>query len=132
MAWHEQPTLPLPPTTDPLAGAAARGDVSMIDALLSTVLPERQRIIDDALMVACRHGQMSAAEVLISHGGNVRVDFGSCLMWACHAQHIALIEMLIDKGADVNTLRGCPMRIAMRQGVPDVVRALVGRGGRIE
>jgi len=131
-------------TEQPLAAAASRGDVATVLLLLceptaacstpvvAAQTEDRQRTIDNALLVACRHGQTSTAEALISHGGDVQVDFGSCLMWACHARSVELIELLIANGADVNALRGCPMRIALRQGAPSVVQLLVSHGGRVD
>jgi ankyrin repeat protein len=59
-----------------------------------------------ALMLVARTGNVDAAKLLVRKGGNVnsREHWGeqSALMWASARRHPAMMEFLLDEGADIN------------------------------
>ena len=65
-------------------------------------------IINNAFVYACIHNQIEAARLLLEKGAQVNAippgfDYsGSGLHYAAHKGHRALVEFLIEQGADVN------------------------------
>jgi ankyrin repeat protein len=67
-----------------------------------------QDIINNAFVYACLHNQIDAARFLLEKGAQVNAippgfDYsGTGLHYAAHNGHRALVEFLIERGADVN------------------------------
>ena len=105
--------------SSPLGEAAARGDLPMISLLLEagadpeSVNPEGQT----ALMAVARTGNVQAAQLLLSHGANVNAveSWGgqTALHWASARNHPAMIEFLVNNGAEVD-VRGIDRNWARR------------------
>jgi ankyrin repeat protein len=88
--------------------AAETADVAMLKLLLDARAnadspnPEGQT----ALMLVARTGNVEAARLLVKAGANVnaRENWGqqTALMWAAARRHPAMVEFLIQSGADIN------------------------------
>jgi ankyrin repeat protein len=61
-----------------------------------------------ALMLVARTGDIRAAELLINHDATIdaREQWGqqTALMWASARRHPAMMDLLIDEGADINAI----------------------------
>ncbi|XP_076288079.1 protein fem-1 homolog CG6966 isoform X2 [Lasioglossum baleicum] len=99
------------------------------------------------LVMACRNGHYDVAEYLIEkcganieQSGSVVFDGdtigGASPLWcASAAGHLALVKLLVKKGAQVNTptlTRSTPLRAACFDGYFDIVKLLVNHGADIE
>ncbi|XP_076643684.1 protein fem-1 homolog CG6966 isoform X2 [Halictus rubicundus] len=99
------------------------------------------------LVMACRNGHYDVAEYLIEkcganieQSGSVVFDgdtiTGASPLWcASAAGHLALVKLLVKKGAQVNTptlTRSTPLRAACFDGYFDIVKLLVNHGADIE
>jgi ankyrin repeat protein len=69
---------------------------------------DSQDIINNAFVYACIHNQIDAAKLLLEKGAEVNAvppgfDYsGTALHNAAHHGHRALVEFLVEHGADVN------------------------------
>jgi ankyrin repeat protein len=86
-------------------------------------------------MTAARTGKIQAVKVLLSHGaeGNAKEARRgqTALMWAAAEGHTAVVEALIEAGADFRTPLDSgftPLLFAVREGRIGVVRALLKAG----
>ena len=67
---------------------------------------DRQGVIDNAFVFACMHGHIEAAELLLEKGAAIDAipggfDFaGTGLHYAAHNGHRAMVEFLLERGAD--------------------------------
>lgn len=99
------------------------------------------------LVMACRNGHYDVAEYLIEKcGANIEqsgsvifdgdtIGDASPLWCASAAGHLALVKLLVKKGAQVNTptlTRSTPLRAACFDGYFDIVKLLVNHGADIE
>lgn len=92
----------------PLGEAATKGDLNMIELLLAaganveSANPEGQT----ALMAVARTGNVEAARLLLEHGADVNAveNWGgqTALHWAAARNHPAMVEFLIEQGANVD------------------------------
>jgi ankyrin repeat protein len=113
----------------PLLVAARRGDADILRAMLDGdgARPPKD-VLDAALLAACQHCHVGAAELLLDRGADVHADLDSALLWACRGDDRGLVRLLLRRGADPNSLRGCALRLATHMGHLDVVRELVAHG----
>lgn len=69
---------------------------------------DQQGIVDNAFVFACMHGHIDAAKSLLAHGAQINVlpggfDYtGSGLHYAAFNGHRAMVEFLLQSGADKN------------------------------
>ncbi|HKG78534.1 MAG TPA: ankyrin repeat domain-containing protein [Pyrinomonadaceae bacterium] len=69
---------------------------------------ERQGIVNNAFVYACMHGHIDAAKLLLERGAEIDsipggFDYaGTGLHYAAHNGHRAMVEFLLDHGADRN------------------------------
>jgi len=69
---------------------------------------ERQGIVNNAFVYACMHGHIDAAKLLLEKGAEIDsipggFDYaGTGLHYAAHNGHRAMVEFLLDHGADRN------------------------------
>ena len=79
----------------------------MLCSKFSSFPQDRQGIIDNALVYACMHGHMDAAELLLAKGAQLNAipggfDYsGTALHYAALNGHRAMVEFLVAHGADV-------------------------------
>jgi len=79
----------------------------MLGSKFSSFPQDRQGIIDNALVYACMHGHMDAAELLLAKGAQLNAipggfDYsGTALHYAALNGHRAMVEFLVAHGADV-------------------------------
>jgi hypothetical protein len=53
-----------------------------------------------ALVVACERGYVEVARLLLVHGGETRQELEGALCWAARDDHVELVKMLLERGAD--------------------------------
>ncbi|CAI8024817.1 GA-binding protein subunit beta-1, partial [Geodia barretti] len=99
---------PSPQGRTELHDAAERGDVEAVERLLSTSVNINSRtedVGDTALLVASRRGHVEVVRLLLKAGAAVFIPDKCCrtpLYWASFYDHRAVVELLIENGADVN------------------------------
>lgn len=82
------------------------------------------------LFHAALSGDTKIAELLVAHGGGEGLD--NALHGATTNGHVKMIEWLLARGANVNTLdwqSKTPVRVAVEIGYEDIVRILREHGG---
>ncbi len=100
--------------------AAALGDAQQVTTLLhaheSGTMPpyldpfgeridDRQRLLDRALGEACKRGHLAIATQLIDAGATIdatALHGASALHWAAGAGQLAIVQLLVTRGADTN------------------------------
>jgi ankyrin repeat protein len=89
-------------------------------------------------MTAARSGALAAVKALLSHGAIVDSKDErrgqTALMWAAAEGHAAVVQTLIEAGADFRTRLASgftPLLFAAREGRSDVVRVLVKAGADV-
>ncbi len=121
----------------PLSIAATNGNGPMVRLLLSsgadpnTALPGGETV----LMTAARTGRIEAAKALAEGGADVNAAEPrrgqTALLWAAAEGNAAVVQYLIEKGADFRTRLGSgftPFLIAAREGKKDVLAVLLKAG----
>ena len=124
----------------PLSLACTNGNGAMVELLLqggadaNTTLPGGET----ALMTAARVGALGPVKSLLARGAIVdRKDDRrgqTALMWAAAEGHAAVVELLIEVGADFRARLASgftPLLFAVREGHTDVVRALLEAGADV-
>ncbi len=161
----------------PIHDAARKGDAKKIQALLQAdpkLVADRDKNGDTPLHLACLHGQLAAAQVLIGAGADVNAknnygaftpgDLGNVFSSNNHqdpvsllsahgidakdmkngyspldlclfaSRHKELLQLLISKGADVNTQAASgatPLFFAVLRDQPDDVKFLIDKGANV-
>ncbi len=107
---------------------------------------DRQEILDEALVWACKSGRVAVLPLLTDQGADLNADpyRGTPLIWATVKQRLETAAWLLDHGVDVNrraTFGGpshgegvTALHLAAQDGDVDTVRFLLARGAdrRIE
>ena len=100
---------------------------------------ERQEVLDEALVWACKADRVDVLPLLVSRGANVNADpyRGTPLMWAAANNRTAAARWLLDNGARIDraTFGGLshgegvtPLHIAAQSDHLDVATLLLDRG----
>jgi hypothetical protein len=87
------------------------------------------------LVAAARNGDTALVRELLDRGVNPNqpVSHGSALAHAAGQGHAEVVELLLERGADIEGGGGLsPLACAARKGRDEIVRLLVGRGADIE
>ena len=138
----------------PLLEASKTGDAAMMELLLqaganpSLAHPEGQT----PLLAAARSGSVPAVRLLLARGVDVNAaetyQQTTALMWAAAENHLDVVDLLIEAGADVNRQAHVtavtdrknadhpsggftPLMWAARAGNETMVRRLVARGANV-
>ena len=115
-------------------------------SLITMGIEGNENYADDALLSAVRKDSESAVRLLLSLGANANVSFRSwrretslifnvpVLMLAISSRKLALVDMLLDAGADVNV--GCygfgtPLSTAVLQGSTESLIKFLARGASV-
>ncbi|MBV9613311.1 MAG: ankyrin repeat domain-containing protein [Acidobacteriaceae bacterium] len=119
-------------SSEPLAKAAATGDLKLLGKLLAGASLENRQT---ALVWAARSGQPGAIELLIRAGVDPNFTWGvngwPVLMHAIHKDQPGSVEMLLEHGADVNQRGGngeTPLMMAAGYGYTDIAGILLEHG----
>ncbi len=104
---------------------------------------DRQQIIDEALVWACKCGRTEVLEFLLGQGANLNADpyRGTPLTWAAVNDRQETVKWLLEHGADVNhkgTFGGpghgqgvTALHISAQSGKMEMVKLLIDRGADI-
>ena len=113
-----------------LIKAAKAGDVKKVQSCLAAGADGKR---NEALMEAARCGHAEVAALLIERGANAsygskKCDFQAPLIQASLENKLAVVELLIEKGANVNANDNdfrTALMYAAKEGHVDVVKALL-------
>ncbi|KAM6915493.1 ankyrin repeat and SOCS box protein 2-like [Xenentodon cancila] len=128
-----------PENETPLLIAAARGNLSCVEFLLShgANVNAANKSRETPLFVACEHTKEDIVELLLSSGAQVNrlcSQGGSILHEACRHGSVKICRMLLDAGADMkarNIYGIQPFFIAAQHGYTGVINLLAQRGADI-
>jgi ankyrin len=89
------------------------------------------------ILFAARHGDVESARLLLAAGADVNdllPDGTSALTVAAHSNHTALVQLLLESGANPNVIGSgyTALHAAVLRGNLDSVRALLMRGAHID
>lgn len=100
--------------------------------------PDSDSARNQALIEAAKTGRVKEVARLLKAGANMQAsdkEYGMTpLMWACHSNHPHVVQVLLDRGADVNARHGnpqTPLMKAAREGHLGIVRLLLKRGAEV-
>jgi ankyrin repeat protein len=128
---------------NPLSSAALKGHVKILEFLIEQGADLNARDCDDmtALMNACHLGKVKgskAAIILIDAGADVNcvrtTDHMTALKFAVHECPQDIIQLLIDKGAEVDGPEGSPLTplmLAARRNNVDALKVLIDNGANL-
>jgi ankyrin repeat protein len=124
----------------PLSLACTNANAAAIELLLkagadpNVALPEGET----ALLTAARTGNPEAVKVLLTHGADIKAKETwkgqDALMWAVAEGHRLVADLLIERGADVNSTSKegyTPLMFAARQGHLEIAKRLVAAGANV-
>ena len=97
------------------------------------------------LIIAAHNGHLNSVKILLSYKADIEargtlkigdeVSEGCTPLWgAAAADHLAVVELLLEQNADVDSKTSTgstPLRVAAHEGHLDIVRCLVHRGADV-
>ena len=98
-------------------------------------LDTRNAAGDSALMLASLRGYNEVVELLLKAGARFNHDGWNPLLYAAFEGRVAIVEMLLAKGANPDALapnRSTPLMFAARNGHEDVVVRLLKAGANVD
>ena len=96
-----------------------------------SVLPNLQSLSassDSDLITAASKGNLAGVNAALKSGANINATDGrlTALDWSVNQQHVAVVRLLLQKGADPNL--GYPIMQASAQGHLEIVKLLITNG----
>lgn len=92
----------------------------------------RLRYDDETLLCHSAYdGNETAVKLLVQKGLNINTRFGAPLRWAAEGGHLSVVRFLVENGADVNADDGGVIRGACMKDRVDVVKYLLGCGADV-
>jgi ankyrin repeat protein len=126
---------PTPPTPGLFAAATANRDLPMLQTLvrLGMKVPDDCPVLNEAVRI----GDLDAVKAYIQCGANINASEsnwgGSALHQALYYGHEAILDALLEAGADVNTSTDfgwTPLHVVAQTGRIDHAKRLIERGAR--
>ena len=114
-----------------LVEAAERGDINAVKGYIAEGADVNAQEKDDtALDIASREGHKEIVGLLLENGAEVR----TALHWAAAQALIGIVELLLDRGADINARDGAgftPLFWAAEDGNVNTVAFLLDKGADV-
>jgi ankyrin repeat protein len=116
--------------------AAETGSLEIVEVLVAHC-PIAKPLVDELLLDSLRHGYLSVSSYLISLGGDAKSIATKALStleleeWKESDDDLAVVDFLLEHGADVNAENGTPLRGAAQSGKKLVVERLLDRGANV-
>lgn len=79
-----------------------------------------------------RAGNLSGTQYLLQHGNFTRVDLYGALHISLREGRVAIVELLMDAGANSQIVKDLSLWVAAERGYLPVVQYLIGKGARVE
>lgn len=112
-----------------LVWAAVTGNDDIIRLLLDNrVVPMDQAEIDLALSKAATFGHNNTIQLLLDKGADINADNDNAFLMAVFKDHINTIQLLIDNGANIHTNNDRALRWASEYSLNYTVRILLSNG----
>ena len=86
---------------------------------------------ESALMLAALKGEVTGARMLLDRGAQIQLPGWSPIHYAATGPEVKLVELFLDRGADVNALApngSTPLMMAAQYGTEEGVKVLLDRG----
>ena len=80
------------------------------------------------LIWAASHGHIEVVELLLDRGANIHVNNDDALIWAARNGHIEVVKLLLDSGADIQAKYDKALIYASNNDNIEVVKLLLDRG----
>lgn len=103
------------------------------DKLVKQLLPIVDDIPENSLKYAAESGNITLVEALLEAGVNVYLYGYNALLTATEKEYIEIAKLLIEKGADVNGIRGKsePLIIAVKKKNIEIAKVLLQNGANV-
>ncbi|KAG9692899.1 purine and uridine phosphorylase, partial [Aureobasidium melanogenum] len=125
-------------TVSPISYASYGGLTQMVEYLLDQSAESTgasatatHDYLEEALRLASRRAHDTMVQMLLDRGADVNAGDGCALRDASRFGHDTIVQLLLDKGADVNAKDGLALREASRFGQEATVRLLLDRGADV-
>ena len=111
-----------------LIEAASSGHLSVVEYLLG--FPEFNSVAhkDRAFFVAVSMHTLAVVETLLQHGANVHMNDDAALLVACRHGSPSLVKLLVKYSANVHAQNEEPLRLAVQRGDHRMVELLLEQG----
>ena len=87
-----------------------------------------------ALMLTAKKGDTALADFLLSRGANPNIQTAAfswtALIFATHNNHLEIVKLLLDKGAEINSttiFNETALMFAARNGYPEIAKLLIDK-----
>ncbi|KAG9529359.1 purine and uridine phosphorylase, partial [Aureobasidium melanogenum] len=88
--------------------------------------------LEEALRLASREGHDTTVQLLLDRGADINAGHGNALRWASLNSNATVVQLLLDRGADANAGHGNALRWASLNGDDKTVQLLLDRGADID
>ena len=123
----------------PLHTAIEAGDIARVKSEIArgANLNEEDLMLGLPLMVAAQGNRLAIAELLVTHGADVKGwdATGTAMHSAARAGHASMVKFLIDEGADPNVTfdsRTTPLNVAAAAGHVNTIEILLQNGANVD
>ena len=86
-----------------------------------------QLLLDNKLIQAAAGGENALVELLLDQGADIHAACDCALRRANGNGHTGTVALLLDRGADIHAVNDLALRSAVKIGYPETVALLIGR-----
>ncbi|AAV50375.1 putative ankyrin repeat protein [Acanthamoeba castellanii mimivirus] len=98
------------------------------DSRIAEILIKKSINKERCLISACEAGFLEIVECLVKQDVNINLLKGTPLVTACQFGHLLIVDFLVNNSADIHIRDNAPILYACRYGHVDIVDYLIGKG----